>query len=244
MALRVPAVEVQHEALAVRLRRVVLRILHVGRAEDLLAPPPLPQLVGVVDRVARLVAQDLQAPLGRAPFDLEHLRALELLEPGMREVERDRDARARRRARTIPPTARSAAGRSARARRARAAVPRSAIRATLPSMVTPSWRCAGRAASRPARRPLLRRDVAAGLRERAGGRGHQSSVGSPVSSQLELRPDRPVVYRSGTAVRLWYIRLRPAGDSAVSAARPLSRRLMRRQEALVRIALVDSKERV
>ena len=93
MALRVPAVEMQHEALAVRLRRVVVGILHVGRAEHLLPPPPLPQLVGVVDGVPGLVAQDLHAPLGRAAFDLEHLRPLELLEPGMRQVERDRDAR-------------------------------------------------------------------------------------------------------------------------------------------------------
>ena len=98
MALRVPAVEMQHEALAVRLRRVELRIGLVGRAEDLLPPAPLPQLVGVVDRVAGLVPEDLHAPLRRAPFDLEHLGALELFQPRVRQIEGDGDARARRRA--------------------------------------------------------------------------------------------------------------------------------------------------
>ena len=93
VALRVPAVEVQDEALAVGLRRVVVGILHVRRAEELLAPPPLTQLVGVVDGVSRLVPQDLQAPRVGAPLDLEHLRAFELLEPRMREVERDRHTR-------------------------------------------------------------------------------------------------------------------------------------------------------
>ena len=63
-----------------------------GRAEQLLPSAALPQLVGVVDRVTGLVAQDLQAPCLGAPFDLEHLRALELLEARVREVERDRDA--------------------------------------------------------------------------------------------------------------------------------------------------------
>ena len=93
MALRVPAVEVQDEALAVGLRRVVVGILHVRRAEDLLAPPPLTQLVRVVDGMSGLVPQDLQAPRVRAPLDLEHLGAFELLEPRMREVEGNRHTR-------------------------------------------------------------------------------------------------------------------------------------------------------
>ena len=92
MALRVPAVEMQHEALAVRLRVVILRIRLVRRAEDLLAPAALPQLVGVVDGVAGFVAQDAHAPLRRAPFDLQHVGALEPLQAGMRKVEGDRHA--------------------------------------------------------------------------------------------------------------------------------------------------------
>ena len=80
------------EALAVGFRRVVLRILQVRRSEDLLAPAPLAQFVRVVDCVARFVPQDLHAPFGRAPFDLEHLRLFEFLEPRVGEVEGNRDA--------------------------------------------------------------------------------------------------------------------------------------------------------
>ena len=50
------------------------------------------ELVGVVDRVADLVAQDLQARSAIAAFHFEHLRQLELFEPRVRKVERDRDA--------------------------------------------------------------------------------------------------------------------------------------------------------
>ena len=154
MALRVPAVEMQDEALAVRLRRVVVGILHVGRAEHLLTAPPLAQLVGVVDGVPGLVAQDLHAPLGRAAFDLEHLRALELLEAGMRQVERDRHAR-------------DAVGREPLGRqpemRLEPAQPagvelglqllRSAARARCPRSPRPDRRSADPAASRRASRP-------------------------------------------------------------------------------------------
>ena len=92
MALRVPGIEVQHEALAVRLRRVVLGILGRRRPEQLEPLAAALQLVGVVDGVAGLVAEDLDAPVVRAALHLEHLALLELLEPGMREIERDGDA--------------------------------------------------------------------------------------------------------------------------------------------------------
>ncbi len=92
MALRVPRVEMEDEALAVRLGRVVLGIRRRRRAEQLepLAPPL--ELIGVVDGVAGLVAENLHAPLVLAAFDFEHLRFLELLEARMREVEGDGDA--------------------------------------------------------------------------------------------------------------------------------------------------------
>ena len=93
MALRVPGVEVQHEALAVRPRRVELGIRLRRAAEDLAPLPAQPQPEGVVDGVARLVAQDAHAPLVFAAFDFEHLRLLELLEAGVRQVEGDRDRR-------------------------------------------------------------------------------------------------------------------------------------------------------
>ena len=83
MALRVPGVEVEDEALAVGLGRVELRVRLTVRAEDLAPLPLQPQLEGVVDGVAGLVADDAHAPLVLPALDLEHLRFLELLEPRM-----------------------------------------------------------------------------------------------------------------------------------------------------------------
>ena len=93
MALRVPVIEMLDEALAVRLRRVVLGIRRRRAAEQPAPRRPPAQVVRVVDRVAGFVAQDLQARRSIAAFDFEHLRQLELLQPRMREVEGDRDAR-------------------------------------------------------------------------------------------------------------------------------------------------------
>src|SRR6185503_4944078 len=52
VALRVPRVQMQHEALAVRLRRVELWIRFRGRAEDLASLASSTEAVGVVDDVA------------------------------------------------------------------------------------------------------------------------------------------------------------------------------------------------
>src|SRR5207245_1898963 len=89
MALRVPGVEVQHEALAVRPRRIVLRIGLAGAAEALLPPLPPPQPVGVLDRVAGLVTEDLEAPVPGAALHLEHLALLQPAQPRVDQVERD-----------------------------------------------------------------------------------------------------------------------------------------------------------
>ncbi len=62
------------------------------RAEQLEPLPPPLQVKRVVDRVTRLVAQDLHAPLVLAALDFEHLALFELLEPRMREIERNGDA--------------------------------------------------------------------------------------------------------------------------------------------------------
>ena len=93
MALRVPRVEVKHVALAVRLRGVELRIGLGRRSKDVTPLAAAPQTVGVVDGMAGFVAQDAHAPLVLAALHLEHLRLLELLEPRMRQVERDRNRR-------------------------------------------------------------------------------------------------------------------------------------------------------
>ena len=74
MALRVPGIEVQHEALAVGLG-AVLGDTRPTTAEQLEPLAAALQLVGVVDGVAGLVAQDLDAPVVGAAFDLEHLRS-------------------------------------------------------------------------------------------------------------------------------------------------------------------------
>ena len=50
------------------------------------------QAEGVLNRVARFVAEQPQAIGPVATLDLEDLRALEALEPGVREIEGDRDA--------------------------------------------------------------------------------------------------------------------------------------------------------
>jgi hypothetical protein len=92
MALCVPAVQVKDEALAIRLRRVIVGILHVRRPEELLPSSPLAEFVGVVNRVPRLVPEDLEAPVFRSPLDLEHHRALQFFETRMCEIERDRHA--------------------------------------------------------------------------------------------------------------------------------------------------------
>ena len=86
-------IDVLHEALAVRLRVVELRVRLGGAAEQRAPLPPQAQLVGVVDDVAGLVAQDAHAPLVIAALDFEHLRLLEPLEPRMRQVERHRHRR-------------------------------------------------------------------------------------------------------------------------------------------------------
>ena len=94
MALRVPRIEVQDEALAIGLRRVELRVRLGGRAEHRAALPAQAQAEGVVDGVAGLVAQDAHGPLVLAALDLEHLRLFQPLEPRVRQVEGHGDRRA------------------------------------------------------------------------------------------------------------------------------------------------------
>ena len=90
VALRVPRVEVEHEALAVRPGRVVLGV-GIGRAaEQLLSAPAPPQAIGVLDGVTGLVAQDPEAPLPGPALYLEHLALLQPGEPRMGEIERNR----------------------------------------------------------------------------------------------------------------------------------------------------------
>ena len=87
MALRVPRVDVLHEALAVRLRIVELRIRLRRAAKQRTPLPPQAQLVDVVDHVPGFVPENAHAPLVIAAFDLEHLRLFQPLQARMRQIE-------------------------------------------------------------------------------------------------------------------------------------------------------------
>jgi hypothetical protein len=81
-----------HEAAAVGPGQVELRVRVRAAAEEGLAPPPLAQVERVLNGVARLVAQDLEEPIGRAAFDLEGLLLFQARQARVREIEGDRDA--------------------------------------------------------------------------------------------------------------------------------------------------------
>jgi hypothetical protein len=98
MALRVPRIQVEHEALAVGFGRVRFRIRLLRGSKDLSPLSSQSKTKRVVDRVSRLVAEDAHRPLVLPALHLEHLRFLELLEARMRQKERngDRDRTVRR----------------------------------------------------------------------------------------------------------------------------------------------------
>ena len=83
----------EHEALAVGLGRVELRIRLAGRSERVLPLPAPPQSERVVDGVTGLVPEDAHAPFVLAALDLEHLGLLQRFEPRVRQIEGDGDRR-------------------------------------------------------------------------------------------------------------------------------------------------------
>ena len=147
------AVEMQDEALAVRLRRVELGVLLARAAEDLAPLPPAPERERVVDGVAGLVPEDTHAPLGIASLDLEHLREFELREARVCQVERDGDAgdAVRREPLVRQPVVR--AERQARAPPVPRAAARCAVRVRCPRCGSRAVASAGRAARRPTSPP-------------------------------------------------------------------------------------------
>ena len=86
MTLRVPRIEVHHEALAVGPRIVELRVRLLRAAEQPAALLAQPQLECVVDHVAGLVAQDAHAPFVLAAFHRQHLRFLEPFQARVRQI--------------------------------------------------------------------------------------------------------------------------------------------------------------
>src|SRR5690242_353381 len=93
MRLRVPVVEMDHEAFAVRPRPVDLGVAGRRAAEEPMTFAPAPEREGVVDGVTGLVTENLHAPFLGAALHLEHLVQLEPPEARVRQVEGHCDAR-------------------------------------------------------------------------------------------------------------------------------------------------------
>ncbi len=80
MGLRVVVVEMHHVAPAVRARVVVDDVVGLGERTEQLAPPGLAvELIGVIERMAGLVPEELHAGLLCASLHFEHHGLLELL---------------------------------------------------------------------------------------------------------------------------------------------------------------------
>ena len=92
MRLRVPLAQVMHVAAAAGARAVARRVRQRGRTEHLAPALAAAQPIGVVERVAGLVAQDAHQPARVAALGLVHDAPLEPLQPRVREVERYGDA--------------------------------------------------------------------------------------------------------------------------------------------------------
>ena len=173
MALRVPAVQVQDEALAVRLWRVIVAdtACTTGRTA-----------AGAAAAVAacRRCRSRARPRGGGSSCTTPRCR---LRPPASARVRGARAADgpdrtgsprpARRRGRTIRPTARNAGGRSGRAHRARAGARRSATRGRSPRWSHRAAKCAGPAACRRATRPIRRADRSG---RRAGAAGASAVI--------------------------------------------------------------------
>ncbi len=88
MRLRVPPIEVVDEATAPRVGPVPFRVGLGDGAEEAPKLRALVEHVRGTERVADLVAEDLQAGLAARALRLEHLLPLESGQPRVREVER------------------------------------------------------------------------------------------------------------------------------------------------------------
>ena len=133
MTLRVPAVEMEHVAFAVTASACSSRGTDRRRAEHRAGAGGGCGADTHCRWRARLRAGGSSCTIRGAPFDLEHLCPLQLLEPGMCQVEGNRHAGNAIGVRTIRPRARSADRTSTtRERRARPAAGRCAPRARCP----------------------------------------------------------------------------------------------------------------
>ena len=183
MALGVPLLQVHHEAAAVRARDVVVAVPLGRLAEELLAPAPPAQPVGVLDGVPRLVPQEPHAPLRRPALDLEHVGRARGARAAGGPGRTESPPRGRRRGSTTRRRARSAAGSGARGSRARRRAARSGPRAPPPGSSGRGRRAGGRGDARPASRPTP-------ARERRAGPPSAPVIGAPGRRPRARRPGR------------------------------------------------------
>src|SRR5918996_5102073 len=92
MALRIPALEVAHESLAIGSGAKTFRVFERRRAEYFLPAAILFEEKGMIQHMAHLMAQQPHAPGLGAPFRFQHHFFFEFLEAWMREVKRNRDS--------------------------------------------------------------------------------------------------------------------------------------------------------
>ena len=196
MALRVPAVEVQDEALAVRLRRVVVRDTACRTARRAAA--------GAAAAAACRRCRWRGRPRGAGSSCTTRACRLRPRASARARAARAADARgrtgsrrpARRRARTTRPTARSAARTtSGRARRARLQLRDAVLERRCPRSSRRAGRSAGRAASRRASRPT----------RRAGGRRVRPAPARVITVHSLIGPAAGPA-RDRITADLWYIR--------------------------------------
>src|SRR5947209_14177256 len=81
-----------HELAARRIGPVIAGIALRRRPEELLPSPPALELIGVLDDVAGLVAQNAHAFRPGAAFDVDDLLPLQLHQAWVREIERNGNA--------------------------------------------------------------------------------------------------------------------------------------------------------
>ena len=86
VALGIPGIEVEDEALAVGFWRVVIGVGIGGFAKQFLPASPSTQEVCVLNGVPGLVAEDTHAPLGSPALDFEELIQLKPCQAGMGHV--------------------------------------------------------------------------------------------------------------------------------------------------------------
>ena len=88
MALRIPHIEMPHEAPAIGPGAVIFGIGLGGAPKDLLPTAEAAEAIGIFDGVAGLMPQDAHAPVRGPALDLEHLVQFQFREARMGQIKR------------------------------------------------------------------------------------------------------------------------------------------------------------